>query len=356
MRVTLPLLTLVPGISGGSETYARELCRALARCGEHDYEALVPRLAPDAGGGLETVVATGYRASTTIAGRLAAMAAAAVRPGDLRRWLERADVVHYPLTVPVPPAERPTVLTLLDVQHLDLPHLFPRGERLFRRVAYDRAARRADEVIVISHWVRERVIDRLGLDPDRVHAIHLGVDHDRFAPDDPVQRERFLYYPARPWPHKNHSRLFDALALLRADEPDLRLVLTGSGHDPARLPDGVETLGDAPLAARIDLYRRAAAVVFPSLYEGFGLPPLEAMACGCPVAVSNTSSLPEVVADAAVLFDPQDPEAIAAGVREALDRATELRTLGIARAARFTWDATARAHDRVYERAVSAAS
>jgi len=355
MRVALPLLTLVPGISGGSETYARELCRALARCGEHDYEALVPTLAPDAGGGLETVVATDYRASATIKGRLAAMAAAAVRPGDLRRRLERTDVVHYPLTVPVPPVERPTVLTLLDVQHLDLPHLFPRGERLFRRLAYDRAARRADEVIVISHWVRERGIEQLGLDPDRVHAIHLGVDHDRFAPDDAVERERFLYYPARPWPHKNHARLFDAFALLRVDEPDLRLVLTGAGHDAASLPTGVEALDGAALATRVDLYRRAAAVVFPSLYEGFGLPPLEAMACGCPVAVSDAGSLPEVVADAAVLFDPDDPESIAAGVREALDRSIELRALGIARAAGFTWDATARAHDAVYAGALQRA-
>ena len=81
MRVGLPLLTLVPGISGGSETYARELCRALARVGEHDYEALVPTLAPDAGGGLPSVVAAGYRASTTTPGRLRAMGSAWLRPG-----------------------------------------------------------------------------------------------------------------------------------------------------------------------------------------------------------------------------------------------------------------------------------
>src|SRR5512134_690995 len=102
MRVGLSLLTLVPGISGGSETYARELCRALARVGAHDYGTLVPTLAVDAGGGLETVVATGYRASTNTPGRLLAMGRASLRPGALRPHLERADVVHYPLTVPVP--------------------------------------------------------------------------------------------------------------------------------------------------------------------------------------------------------------------------------------------------------------
>jgi glycosyltransferase involved in cell wall biosynthesis len=354
MRVGLSLLTLVPGISGGSETYARELCRALARVGRHRYEVLAPTLAPEAGGGLETVVATGYPASTTIPGRLRAMAGASMRPGALADRLTGADVVHYPLTVPVPPVDRPTILTLLDVQHLDLPELFPRGERLFRRVAYDRAARKADRVVVISEWTRGRVVERLGLDPERVHAIHLAVDHDRFSPDSDIEREPFLLYPARPWPHKNHARLFEAFAQLRAWRPGLRLVLTGIGHDAARLPPEVETLGGVPTDELVSLYRRAAAVVFPSLYEGFGLPPLEALACGCPVASSDAGSLPEVLGDAAVLFDPEDPAAIATAVSEALERGAELSARGPERAAAFTWEATAHAHDEVYALARSA--
>ena len=354
MRVGLSLLTLVPGISGGSETYARELCRALGRVGAHQYEVLAPTLAPEAGGGLETVVATGYPASTTIPGRLRAMAGASMRPGALAGRLAGADVVHYPLTVPVPPVDRPTILTLLDVQHLDLPELFPRGERLFRRLAYDRAAHDADRVVVISEWTRGRVVERLGLEPERVHAIHLAVDHERFSPDPGVEREQFLLYPARPWPHKNHARLFEAFAMLRGSRPELRLVLTGVGHDAARLPPRVETLGGVPTEELVSLYRRAAAVVFPSLYEGFGLPPLEALACGCPVASSDAGSLPEVLGDAAVLFDPDDPAAIAAAMAEALDRASELGARGPERAAAFTWEATARAHDEVYALARSA--
>ena len=353
MRVALPMLTLVPGISGGSETYARELCRGLARVGEHEYGTLVPTLAPDAGDGLETVVATGYRASTTTPGRLLAMGWASLRPGRLRSHLEGADVVHYPLTVPVPRAPRPEVLTLLDVQHLDLPELFPRGERLFRRLAYDRGARRAGRVIVISEWVKERVVERLGLDPARVDAIHLGVDHHRFRAAADVAREDFLLYPARPWPHKNHARLFEAFSRVRERRPGLRLVLTGVGHDSGRLPPGVETRGGVSTDELVTLYRRAAALVFPSLYEGFGLPPLEAMACGCPVAASNAASLPEVVGDAAVLFDPRDAEAIAAGIEEALARRDELRALGIARAAQFSWDESARRTVEVYREATS---
>jgi len=348
MRVGICMLTLVPGVSGGSETYARELTRALSRIGTNDYEAIVPTLAADAGGGLATLVASDYPASVTTGGRLWAMGSTAIRRGSLGRHLDTFAAVHYPLTVPVPRTRRPTVVTLLDVQHLDLPHLFSRGERLFRSVAYDRAARRAERVIVISDWVRGRVIDRLGLAPERTRAIHLGVDLDRFRPDPSVPREHFLLYPARPWPHKNHARLFEAFALLRRDRPDLRLVLTGGGHDSSSLPNGVEALGDVPLDGRVDLYRRAALTVFPSLYEGFGLPPIEAMACGCPVAASTAGSLPEVCGDAARLFDPTSVEDIAAAVEDVLAAPETWGARGIPQASRFSWEATARAHDEVY--------
>jgi glycosyltransferase involved in cell wall biosynthesis len=212
---------------------------------------------------------------------------------------------------------------------------------------HEGSARRADAVIVPSQFVRHRAIELLGLPPQRVHAVPWGLDHELFRTGED-EREQFLLYPARPWPHKNHATLYAAFARLRAERPELRLVLTGAGHDPSSLPPGVEARGDVPVEVRVDLYRRAAATVVPSLYEGFGLPPLEAMACGCPVAASAAGSLPEVVGGAAVLFDPHDADAIAAGVSEALARAAELGDLGIARAARFTWEATARAHDRVY--------
>jgi len=347
MRVGLSLLTLVPGISGGSETYARELARALARVGRLDYVALVPPLAPDAADGLPTVLAAGYPSSTTTAGRLRAMGGATLRPAALRALLGEVDVVHYPLTVPVPRPDGPHVITLLDVQHLDLPELFSRGERLFRKLAYDRASRKAREVIVISEFVRERVVERLGLDPAHVHAVWLGVDHGRFTPAPHVEREPLLLYPARPWPHKNHARLLAAFREIRRARPELRLLLTGVGHDRSSLPDGVEARSVSG-AELVELYRRAACLVFPSLYEGFGLPPVEAMACGCPVAAAAVGSLPEVCGDAAVLFDPLDPEAIAAGIDEALTRSGELSERGLRRAAAFTWDETARAHDRVY--------
>ena len=105
-------------------------------------------------------------------------------------------------------------MTLHDVQHLDLPQLFSRGERAFRSLAYHRSARSARIVIVPSAFVRDRAVELLGLDRRRIRVIHHGIDHERFTPGDEA-REPFLLYPARPWPHKNHARLFEAFALLR---------------------------------------------------------------------------------------------------------------------------------------------
>jgi glycosyltransferase involved in cell wall biosynthesis len=128
-------------------------------------------------------------------------------------------------------------------------------------------------------------------------------------------------------------------------------VLTGAAHDGLRpLPDGIESRGHVDLDTLVDLYRSAAALVYPSLYEGFGIPCVEAMACGCPVAASDVASLPEVCGDAAVYFDPLDPGSIAEGIRTVLDHPPGGRA---ERAARFTWDACARRHDEVYEELVS---
>jgi glycosyltransferase involved in cell wall biosynthesis len=114
----------------------------------------------------------------------------------------------------------------------------------------------------------------------------------------------------------------------------------------------VRSLGRVPREELVELYRTAAAMVFPSLYEGFGQPPLEAMACGCPVACSNAASLPEVVGDAARLFDPDSIEEMIAAVEEVLDDPEPWRARGLERAKEFTWEKTARAHDEVYAEAL----
>jgi glycosyltransferase involved in cell wall biosynthesis len=354
VRVGISLLTLAPGDLGGSETYARQLVRALGSVGELDYAVFVPAHAKNAAGSLPAIQVREPRVARRGPSRIPAMALSALRSRQVRTGLEQVDVVHYALTVPVPRTSGPTVVTLHDVQHRDLPEFFGPGRRSFRRIAYDRATRTANAVVVTTEFVRGRALELLELEPDRVHVIPHAINHTLFRAGD-EEREPYLLYPARPWPHKNHVRLFEAFALLRKDRPKLRLILTGGGLERlGQLPEGVERWGVVPPADLASLYQRAACLVFPSLYEGFGLPPLEAMACGCPVAASNVSAIPEVCGDAAVLFDPTDPEAIAAGVLEADGKADELRKRGLERAAAFTWEATARAHEDVYRDAAGA--
>jgi glycosyltransferase involved in cell wall biosynthesis len=348
VRVGISLLTLAPGDLGGSETYARQLVRALTSVGTLEYAVFVPARAKDAAGGLPVVEIREPPVARRGAPRIAAMALSTFGSKKIRTRLEAVDVVHYALTVPLPRTQLPTVVTLHDVQHRDLPDFFGPARRSFRRVAYDRATRSATAVVVTTEFVRGRALELLELDPSRMQVIPHAIDHTLFRPGA-EEREPFLLYPARPWPHKNHARLFEALALLRKTRPELRLVLTGGGLERlGQLPAGVERWGVVSAAELASLYRRAACLVFPSLYEGFGLPPLEAMASGCPVAASNTAAIPEVCGGAAVLFDPEDPASIAAGILEADERSGELRELGLARAAGFTWEETARRHEDVY--------
>ena len=344
MRVGISLLTLVPRISGGSETYARELVRALGAVGSHEYRVLLPRIARDVDG-LPSEVVDEYRASRSMPGRMLAMAEGVVRGRRLRSRLAGLDAVHFPLTVMIPPVSRPpAVTTVLDLQHEFLPRFFSRAERLYRRAAYRSAVRRSALVITISEHAARAVVERLGVAESRVRPIHLGIDHAVFRPGD-AARERFLVYPARGWPHKNHARLFDAFAILRGRHPELELVLTAyEGPTPA----GARSLGHVPREQLVHLYRTAAGLVFPSEYEGFGQPPLEAMACGCPVACSDAGSLPEVCGDAARLFDPTSVDAMVEAVEEILARPAEWSARGIERAAQFSWEKTARAHDAVY--------
>jgi glycosyltransferase involved in cell wall biosynthesis len=318
---------------------------------------------------------TSYRAGYGALSRSIAMGGAAVWPSRAARDIPRGlDLIHYPVTVPIPATSARRVVTLHDVQHHDLPRLFSRAQRAYRRWAYNGSARTADVVVTSSHFSRGRIVETLGVDPERVEVVGFGVDRDRFHPE-PQQSDaktlrglelpvRFALYPANLWPHKNHERLLEALALLL--DRDFELVLTGQTYgrlgglfEQARAlgVDGrVRHLGYVPAAAVPALYRAADALIFPSLYEGFGAPPLEAMACGCPVAASDRTSIPEVCGDAALLFDPDFPESIAGALEDVVGDEkvrARLRTRGLERAAEFTWRVAAERHQAIYARAAA---
>jgi glycosyltransferase involved in cell wall biosynthesis len=344
------MLTLVSGAMGGSETYARALTRELATSTTIDAHAFVPRKARGFSEGVPEVVIDEIDGGSSTRDRLATVATATARGGRIRHRMGRVDVMHVPFTVavPRPPAGVPLVQTLLDVQHLELPQMFTRAELAYRSWFYDRTATRADAVITISEAAKRQIVAHLGVDPERVHVAHLGVDTDRFTPQT-GPRDDVVFYPARGWPHKNHLRLVEAVALLRETRPGLRLVLTGGGLETfGLLPDWVDVRGLVPPEELVGLYATAGCLAFPSLFEGFGLPPLEAMASGCPVAASDAGSIPEVCGDAAILFDPLDVNAMSAAIDRALDAPPALVASGLDRVREFTWTACARVHEDVY--------
>ena len=302
---------------------------------------------PDAGEGLPETVVHEFPASRSRAGRVAGLTLVALAPGRVRRALRPHELaaIHFPLGVMLPRLDAPPVAaTVHDLRHEVTPELFSRGQLAYRRRVYGWTVRGSRIVIAISEHVRDSLVERYGLDPGRIRVIHHGVNHRVFSVGN-AHREPFLLYPANRWPHKNHERLFEAFALVRRERPDLRLVLTGGGHEHRSLPEGVAAPGRVPVDRLVELYRTASALVYPTLYEGFGMPALEAMACGCPVAVSRVASLPEVCGEAAVYFDPTSVEDIARGIDDVL---ADPPSGGVERAARFTWDECARRHEDVY--------
>jgi glycosyltransferase involved in cell wall biosynthesis len=355
-RVALSMLTLVPGGMGGSERYARSLARELAGVPGMEAVAVVPRSSAGDDWGIASEVVSSVPGTTGTAARIGALA----RAHRTRRrvaGLHAAHVVHYPFTVPLPRAPgTPYVQTLHDVQHRDLPDMFSRAELAFRRYAYDRGARTADAVMTISEFTKARAVATLGLDPRRVHVAHLGVDLPAEA-NVRVDKEEMVLYPARAWPHKNHDRLIRAMEIVRRGRPRMKLVLTGGElHRLGSVPSWVERRGHVSDSELEFLYSKATCLAFPSLYEGFGLPPLEAMARACPVAAARAGALPEVCGEAAVLFDPSDPAAIARGIDEAIRRRDELVPAGLSRARRFSWRRCAEAHAQVYRSVVRPAA
>jgi glycosyltransferase involved in cell wall biosynthesis len=345
--IGISMLTLNVEQAGGTLTYTRQLLRALGRVGELEYRVLLPAGTIGAEGGVPAVAVREFPAGRTRWSRTAAMARTLVAPGRLRAVVEAQglDALHFPVGVMLPRVDSPpTATTIHDLQHEEFPEFFSRGQQAYRRRVYGWTIDRSRVLIAISEHVRGLLIERHGVYPERVVTIHHGIDHDLFSPrtDD---RRPFLVYPANHWPHKNHDRLLEAVALVRRERPELGLVLTGVGLGGWSVPDWVDVRGRVSDEELVELYRTAAALVFPSLSEGFGLPPLEAMACGCPVAVSSAASLPEVCGDAAVYFDPTSVEDIARGIDDVL---ADPPMGGVEQAARFTWDECARRHDAVY--------
>jgi len=368
-KVGINLLWLVPGVVGGSETYTTRLLHGLVeRSSEIDYTLFaLPQFAdahPELAKSFKIAYApvTGTWKSFRVAGENSWLAI------QCRR--RHIDLLHHAGgTIPVLRAVRP-ILTIHDLQYLYYPEYFTKTKLTYLKTMVPRSAEVARLVLTPSEYSRRTVIERLNIDPSIVVVVPHGISpRTTKAASDVLERYGisgcFFLYPAITYPHKNHLVLIEAFAKVLEHFPDTMLVLTGAkGSMEVRVAKEVSKLGIADKVLRLGyipradldaLYIEAVAMTFPSRFEGFGAPVLEAMARRCPVVAADATALPEVVQDAGYLVSPDNAEQWAHAMMYLLDdktRRDELAESGFKRATEFTWSRTADVLEDSYRHAL----
>jgi glycosyltransferase involved in cell wall biosynthesis len=324
----------------GDETYVAALLRELGEAPEEIVAVTRrPDLVPE---GIEALELPARSQLTRMSFSL---------PRVLRRL--RPDLAHFLYAIP-PGYRGRSVVTVHDLSFEHLPDVMGIKDRLLFKTQVPRSARRADRVLTGSEWTKRDLVDRYGLPDERIVVTPYGID-SAFRPDGARVDGHYALFVGAIQPRKDPLTAVEALALVNSD---LRLLLIGPEKRGAgRVREAVDRLG---LGGRVDwkghvettelatLYRGAAVLVFPSRYEGFGLPVVEAMACGTPVVATTAGAIPEVAGDAAVLVEPGDPVALAGGIERALADRDRFVAAGLERARRYSWAATARLTLEVY--------
>lgn len=277
----------------------------------------------------------------------------------VEKFIGQVDLIHTSDWTE-PPSKFPKVTTVHDLIPFKFPQTTTDSIRNTHKKRLAWVMRESDKIIAVSQSTKEDLISIMKIPNEKIVVIPEGVE-DRYCPQSiDIQEiikkryhinEDYIFTLSTLEPRKNQARLIKAFKLVKEKFPNLQLIIggrTGWGEIPEAV-EGVSMPGYIPDADLPGLYSGCLAFVLPSIYEGFGLPPLQAMSCGAPVAVSNVSSLPEVVEGAGVLFDPESVESIAAGIIEAIENRSKLKPLSLAQASKFTWEKTAeRTHD-VYQ-------
>lgn len=355
-RIAVNLLHVVPGDVGGSEEYAVRTLSAYARYGNPDIAVVLYVLAP-------FVVA--YRplceAFDTVVSPLDGVNRARRILAE-STWLaartDQVDAIHH-LGGRLPGrSSRPAAVTVHDLQPLLRPENFSRVKRAFMARSLPRTASQADLLVAPSYAVADKLASRLGVGAERLAVVSVGAERISAGPNLPTNPPTVLY-PAATYPHKNHVVLIEAFARISDRHSEARLVMTGApGRSDAEVRDAaaatglgerISLTGRIPTAELETLLLGAAVVAFPSAYEGFGIPVLEALAAGVPVVVAAGTPAAEMVGDSAPVVDPSDPAAWA----EALDlllsdtgRRERVARSGLTRIVGHTWeDSAARLED-----------
>lgn len=378
-KVGINLLWMVPGVVGGSETYTTRLLSGLAEQSSPDLDYTLftlPQFAtahPEFAADFDIAFApvTGQWKSFRVAGENSWLAAQAK--------LKKIDLLHHAGgTMPLVHSARP-ILTIHDLQYLFYPEYFTRTKLTWLRKMVPRSAEAARVILVPSEYSRRTVIERLNIDPSVVTVVPHGISPREPRGPVPDLRDRYdlhgpiFLYPAASYPHKNHLLLLNAFEKVLSVHPKALLVLTGARaylesatakQMEARIDEEIAKLGIRASIRRLGfvpaddldaLYQEAIATVFPSKFEGFGAPVLEAMSRACPVVASNVSALPEVVSDDGLLVSPDNADEWAETMIRLVedeDLRADLAKRGPARAREFAWSRSASILEEAYRHAL----
>lgn len=374
MKIAINLLQLSPGRTEGVVTYVRELVRLLPNYMEDNelYILQQPGLKFE---GIDTSRVNIVRLERPLfifraIGRLLAMAGLKF-PFSYKNRVQSIidrndiDIMHYPLSA-IPPEDMElkvkVVLSIMDLQHEYYPELFSAIDLKSRRAIYERSAKRADHIISISGFTSKSIEEKFNITDDKITTVPLagGLSASPYRvgglPKD------FMLLPAADWHHKNHIKLFDTFKLIKNQGFEGKLVLTGFRSSNATalhehikalgLGKDIIDLGPVSFDQLAYIFKQARMLIYPTLFEGFGIPALEAMSVGLPVACSNTTSLPEIVGNAAETFDPESTDEIAAAIMKVWsDEAYRAKLVerGYKQAAKFSWENTAKQTYQVYK-------
>ncbi len=385
MKIGINLLPLRPGKNGGMEIYFRNLLAKLSTIDKDNEYYLITTSYNDAS---VTVPCVNFKKivfsdeqpfSQKIKNCVRTLSGKSSGPDStLQKIIDRyhLDIWFCPFSSLEPrPVKIPSLVTIPDIQHEYYPENFSEKELLLRRGYTKSSGEMATEIITLSEFSKKCFIEKLGIEPEKIHVIPLSAD-DLFSkpPDNKnstmkkyALRDEYFLYPANGWPHKNHLALIQGFSYYKKSfKTPLHLVLTGSGVQGAaaitdcishnNISEYVHILGYVEEEDLPGLYKNAEALVFPSLFEGFGIPLLEAMAMECPIIASNATSIPELAGDAANFFDPTNPQSICDAMHRIVDdhalRETLIRN-GKNRVADYSYDLVARRHLALFASALS---
>jgi len=362
MRIAVNLRQYYKGKIGGMENYVRNV---LSRLQHHSLTIWVHEE--------EVEHVREFAPKAKIIGITHQQGAAAIEKG-LKSG--QFDLFFCPLLVLEPlVVSQPSAVMMPDIQHEFFPEFFDQQVLQWRRQTYGPTALNADVVFTLSEHAKETIVEKFKINPDKIAVIHLDADEQfkkvhQNAPSKGYlalkMPQKYVYFPANFWPHKNHSNILKALRLAAGQsEPDLHLVLSGSPSGGETLMEEVRSLG---LQDRVhfkgyidkalipEVYRNALALLFATKFEGFGIPLLEAFYCGTPAITSHSGSCVEVAGDAAVLVDPLSPDSIAAGILKVArdpDLRQAIANKGKERVKLFSWDRAVELTEQSFSRITS---